>query len=187
MIKVCLFGYSGVGKSTCTGLLRECAQEAGLTVTIVKLAKPLYEIQEHFYEAANVSLRPGQQDQVLLETIAVQLRRINPHALVNNMMAHLARSTADVAINDDLRNSEYDFSVLKDDNFRFVRVFCSEDVRLKRLGLRNDLTCVPLSRTHNEIDRIVHDYLIENSADGIPNLRTQIHDLWSKMHDTDGS
>jgi len=50
----------------------------GLDVVVLKLADPLYRLQNSFYEIAGLPLVAQAQDQVLLEMIARQLRRITP-------------------------------------------------------------------------------------------------------------
>ncbi|MET9546455.1 hypothetical protein ABZY36_14250 [Streptomyces sp. NPDC006627] len=177
-LRVAVIGLSGSGKSTCAGIVREWAAERGLTVTRVPLARPLYAMQKRFYEAAGVPLREGAQDQVLLEAIATQLRRINPRSLVDDFLARAdaaARDGADVLINDDLRDPHTDAPALRAEGFRVVRVSCDEAVRQVRLKRRGDLSRADGSTS--AIDRIEPDAVLDNSADDLSAYRAAVRDL----------
>lgn len=54
-LRLALVAPSGSGKSTTAQLLREHFEEAGLSVEVIKLAQPLYELQGMFYEQAGWS------------------------------------------------------------------------------------------------------------------------------------
>lgn len=45
-LRLALVAPSGSGKSTTAQLLREHFEEAGLSVEVIKLAQPLYELQD---------------------------------------------------------------------------------------------------------------------------------------------
>ncbi|KPI03543.1 hypothetical protein OK074_4910 [Actinobacteria bacterium OK074] len=177
-LRIAVIGLSGSGKSTCAGIVREWAAERALTVTRVPLARPLYELQSQVYESAGVPLQPGAQDQVLLESLATQLRRINPRSLVDAFLARAAeavRDGADLLVNDDLRDPHVDAPALRAEGFRVLRVTCAEPVRLKRLAERGDLTRADGSTSG--LDLIEPDAVLDNSADDLPAYRAKVRAL----------
>jgi dephospho-CoA kinase len=163
-LRLSVVGLTGSGKSTTTDLLGRALASRGLTVSVVKLADPLYRLQRAVYEAAGVAIQPGDQDQVLLEALARELRRISPTSLVDDFMRRLERTACDVALNDDLRDTFVDYPALRDAGFRVLRVRAPEDVRLARLGRRSDLTVVANSTTTVHIDEIEPDAVIVNDG-----------------------
>lgn len=166
MILLCFYGPTGSGKSTAAGLACQYCAGRGLSAVRLKLAEPLYELQDAFYRTAGRPVERYAQDQVLLETIAAHLRRIRPDSLAAHFLGRLDRlQGADVVVNDDLRDVEVDYPALRGRGFRFVRVRCSEDVRLRRLGRRADLTASPNSKSESALDRIAADFTIDNDGD----------------------
>ncbi|HEX8742814.1 MAG TPA: hypothetical protein VF712_06755 [Thermoleophilaceae bacterium] len=163
-LRLSVVGLTGSGKSTTTELLKRSLARRGLSVSVVKLADPLYRLQRAVYETAGVAIRPGDQDQVLMEALATQLRRISPTALVDDFMRRLEGTAADVVLNDDLRDTFVDYPALRAAGFRVVRVTAPEDVRLDRLGQRADLTVVANSATTAHIDEIEPDAVIVNDS-----------------------
>ncbi len=103
-----MFGYSGSGKSTFTALVRDACQRAGLSSACVKLADPLYRLQRQVYAAAGITLRGGEQDQLLMENLAAHLRRLNPRSFADDFLHRLGQTEADVVLNDDLRDPHID-------------------------------------------------------------------------------
>ncbi|WP_055480125.1 ATP-binding protein [Sphaerimonospora mesophila] len=177
-LQIAVIGLSGSGKSTCARIICEWAAERGLTVARIPLARPLYELQRRVYAAAGVPLREGDQDQVLLEELATQLRRINPRSLVDDFLARAAgavRDGADVLINDDLRDPHTDAPLLRAQGFRVVRVTCAEQARQKRLAQRGDISRADGSTS--ALDLIEPDAVLDNSTDGLTAYRTTISDL----------
>lgn len=170
-----LYGHTGSGKSTTSNLVREYFQSGGYRVQILKLAQPLYDLQSRFYETADVLMGPYDQDQVLLEEIASQLRRISPTSIVDDFLRRLEKLEADIVINDDLRDAHVDYPMLKQWGFRFVRITCSESVRLERLSRRQDVSTVIHSNTTAEIDLIEPDVVIDNSIDDLEKLKGKVH------------
>ncbi len=180
MIKVVLFGHSGSGKSTTAALLRGSFEERGQSVAVLKLAKPLYDLQKEFYRLVGKELDPDEQDQILLESIASHLRRISPTSLVDDFSRRLALTTADVVINDDLRDPYVDYPALKQLGFRFVRVQSIEGLRRARLAQRSDLTVVFHSQSSAQIDLIQPDFKLDNNGD-MDELRRKIADLADQL------
>ncbi|WP_328744909.1 hypothetical protein OHT57_05575 [Streptomyces sp. NBC_00285] len=171
-LRIAVIGHSGSGKSTCAVTLREYAVEAGLGFARIPLARPLYELQDRVYAAAGAPLRPGAQDQVLMEDLAGHLRRLNPRALADDFAARLADCTAGLVVNDDLRDPFVDTPALRALGFRILRITCEEELRLSRLADRADLTRADGST--RGLDLIEPDTVIDNSGD-LAAYRTAIH------------
>lgn len=161
-LRISVVGLAGAGKSTCAALIEEFARAKGLTHARVKLAKPLYDLQEQVYRAAGGRLPDGAQDQVLMEALADAMRRIRPRALADDFVARLSSADADVVVNDDLRDPHVDAPALRGHGFRVVRITCDEQVRQVRLAGRGDPSRA--DRSTREIDLIEPDAVIDNSA-----------------------
>jgi hypothetical protein len=153
--------------------LKTYFEEQGASVTILKLAKPLYHLQQEFYRIAGISIQEHDQDQVLLEMIASQLRRISSTSLIDDFSRRLAETSSDVIINDDLRDPHIDYPALKNMAFKFMRIHCPEPIRQKRLYRRGDLSMVVHSTTSAGIDLISPDWIIENVGD-FADLRAKV-------------
>lgn len=174
MTRIVLYGHSGSGKSTSARLVRNYYERSGRRVAVVKLAEPLYALQHAFYQAVGRTIDAHAQDQVLLEMIAEQLRRLSPTSLVDCFRRRVAEVEADVILNDDLRDVDVDYPALQALGFSFLRVWCDEPVRLRRLFGRSDLSSRPQSATTSRIDAIRADARIDNSDDGVENLKRHI-------------
>jgi dephospho-CoA kinase len=173
-LRIAVIGLSGCGKSTTTGIVAEYATDKGLTCATVKLATPLYDLQEQVYRRAGVEIPPGAQDQVLLEALADAMRRIRPHSLADDFLARLAKTHTDVVLNDDLRDPHVDAVVLRDNGFRILRVTASPEVRQQRLAGRGDLTRADASTSG--LDLIRPDAVLDNSGT-LADHRAAVHAL----------
>lgn len=174
-LRIAVVAHSGSGKSTCAGLIEQFAADAGLTHRRVKLATPLYDLQRAVYRRAGVEPGAETQDQILMEALADAMRRINPASLAEDFTARLAAGpTADVVVNDDLRDPEIDAVVLREHGFRVLRVTCAEEVRLKRLAERGDPTRA--DRSTRDIDLIAPDAVVDNSG-SLSACRTAVTEL----------
>jgi dephospho-CoA kinase len=173
MIKLVIYGQSGSGKSTSARIMRNYFEQCGYRVTILKLAQPLYTLQQQFYHIAGQTIDFYSQDQILLEMIAAQLRRISPMSLVNDFLHRLSTIDADVVINDDLRDPYVDYPVLEQHGFRFIRITCQETLRVERLGQRKDLSSVAHSTSTSDIGSIKPHILVDNSGN-LEKLQTTI-------------
>lgn len=137
--RVALVGFTGIGKSTiATGLIDELRRR-GQPAQLIKLAAPLYRLQQIYYREAGVDLVPGLQDQELMAEIATRLRSISPRALLDQFLATLAATPLDTAIvNDDLRVPTPDATGLGAAGFCLIRLECPDDIRRARLADRDD-------------------------------------------------
>ncbi|WP_175407867.1 hypothetical protein [Streptomyces sp. TRM64462] len=173
-LRVAVVGLAGAGKSTCASLIEEFARDKGLTHARVKLAKPLYDLQEQVYRAAGTSLADGAQDQVLMEALADAMRRIRPASLADDFVRRLADTDAELIVNDDLRDPHVDAPALRAHGFRVLRVTCEEGLRQERLAERGDPSRA--DRSTRGIDLIEPDGMIDNSA-GLDAYRAAVHEL----------
>jgi dephospho-CoA kinase len=173
-VKLALVAPSGSGKSTVAGLLQEAARRRGLVSSVVKLAAPLYHLQAEIYRIAQVQLRTGDQHQKILESMADHLRAVNPRSIVDDFLLRLAKVNADVIINDDIRDSEVDWPVLKAEGFRALRIAAPEPIRCARLLARNDVHAIESSKLDPIIARIVPDMVVENGNISIDELRQRV-------------
>lgn len=174
MIKLAFYGLSGSGKSSAAAITKEFFHEKSLSVEIIKLAYPIYKLQEQFYLLANRPIDPKEQDQVLMENIAANLRKINSNSLVDSFDQRLKQSFADVIINDDIRDYEIDYKYLKENQFTFIRVVCDENCRLERLSSRNDISFVKESSTTKDIDKFEPDIVIDTTETDLDQLRIRL-------------
>lgn len=165
-IKLSIVAPSGSGKSTAANYLREHFTQLGLNVQVLKLAAPLYRLQERFYSEACTVLNPGAQDQKLLEQVAGQLRAINRFALVKAFAQVLENTSADVVINDDLRDDETDWPYLMENGFKVIKIVTDPHKRQQRLESRKDMSVIHDSALDVQIERIHGDFTLAN--DGTP-------------------
>lgn len=163
-LRIVVYGLTGSGKSTSAGIVRDYFTACGDRVAVLKLAQPLYELQQQFYRIASRPIAFYEQDQQLLELIATQLRRILPRSLVDDFLRRLEATEADVIINDDLRDTQVDYPVLRQHGFRFIRISCHEALRRDRLAQRMDISTVIQSHTTSQLDAITPDAVVENSG-----------------------
>jgi dephospho-CoA kinase len=173
-LRVSVIGLAGSGKSTCARFIEDFAREQGMIHARVKLAKPLYDLQEQVYRAAGGTLRAGAQDQVLMEALADAMRRIRPESLADDFIRRLGEVDADVVINDDLRDPQVDAPALRAQGFRVVRVVCDEGLRQRRLLERDDPSRA--DRSTSRIDLIEPDAVIDNGA-GLDEYRDAVHEM----------
>ncbi|MFI6324807.1 hypothetical protein ACIBG8_45290 [Nonomuraea sp. NPDC050556] len=140
MRRLALYGLPGAGKSTFAAFLADEFAAVGANATVVKLGAPLYELQSLVYATAGRPLLTAtQQDGLLLNDLAVHLRRINPDALTEFFAAKVDSAPHDMAlICDDMRAP--DVEAMEAMGFVLVEVHAPEAVRLARKHKRADLT-----------------------------------------------
>lgn len=178
-VRLAFFGHSGSGKSTVASLTEQFFAARGLPVARVKLAEPLYQLQRRFYAVAGRPIGLYEQDHVLLEAIASQLRRISATSLIDDFERRLAVAEveAGVVVNDDVRDPFVDAPRLGALGFTFIRVHCDEDRRLARLTARADRSSVAHSSTTRDLELLPQDRLIDNSLDELADLEERLHEM----------
>lgn len=136
--RIALVGFTGTGKSTIADGLIEELHRRGRPARLLKLAAPLYRLQQVYYREAGVALALGTQDQELMAEIAARLRTMAPRALLDQFLAALAAYPDTAIVNDDLRVPEPDAAGLRTAGFCLIRLECPDDIRRARLAGRHD-------------------------------------------------
>lgn len=172
--RLCIFGLAASGKSTASRMVSQLVTQHGDRVEVVKIAEPLYRLQQHVYATAGRRVDLWAHDNEMLRLLAAQLRRINPLFLVEDFLARVRASTADVIINDDLRDVDVDYPRLVAAGFQFLHVACPDAVRAARLAARGDLTVVPDTVDTWGFGRLTPDWTVENATGDPGQLLSQL-------------
>jgi hypothetical protein len=115
MYKICFIAPSGYGKSTAVSILRKF-----FNLENIKIAEPLYYLQNYFYDFINTQIN-GEQDGELLQFLGIKIRKENKKFLLNQFKTKLSKlATIDIITNDDCRPPDYD--VLKELGFIFIGI-----------------------------------------------------------------
>ncbi len=113
--KLCFIAPSGYGKSTAIGILRE-----NYSLMNIKIAEPLYELQDYFYNYIGVKMQ-GEQDGELLQYLGVKIRQEHKTFLLDTFAKKFnSISNVDFITNDDCRPPDYDY--LKKLGFVFIGI-----------------------------------------------------------------
>jgi len=179
-IRLALIGPSGAGKSTAAGLLQASLQRRRLSCSVHKLAKPLYDIKQMYYQAAGRTVAYDAQDHPLMEQIARSLRELAPTSLVDNLASRLAVCQDDVVLNDDLRDDAVDWPSLIRQGFKVIRIYAPSTMLQERLISRGDLRLISNSPLDAQVRRIRSDYVLTNVAD-LMSLQEQIEGLLDRV------
>ncbi|WP_221320929.1 hypothetical protein [Actinoplanes sp. L3-i22] len=168
-------------------LIAEDLHGRGMTMQIIKIALPLYRLQQHLYASAGRDVDLWTHDNELLRVLATQLRRINPDFLADDFLTRTRACCADVVINDDLRDTAVDYPRLVADGFCFLGVRCDDDVRRRRLTARADITIVADSADGWGFHTIRPHWSIDNSADDRDDLCKHVSAIVDQWLDTTAS
>lgn len=117
MMKICFLAPSGYGKTTAISILSKQHK-----LKNIKIAEPLYDMQNEFYKKLGVSMS-GQQDGELLQFLGQKIRKENKYFLLDifkEKMNEAQKESVEIISNDDCRPADYQF--LKDLGFIFVRI-----------------------------------------------------------------
>lgn len=139
MLKIALTGLPGAGKSTSSGLILDELRTVGETVEVVKLARPLYDVQACFYNRMSEVLPADRQDGKLLNFLGSHFREASTDFLIRDMLwrcdaARLAG--ASIALCDDAR--PLDLGALSSNGFVIVRIVARDELRIARKAARGD-------------------------------------------------
>lgn len=115
-MKICFVAPSGYGKTTAVKILSNHYNTVN-----VKIGKPLYDLQDYFYEKIKAKLQ-GEQDGELLQFYGMKVRKENPSFLIEDFKRRLDEVSQDTEIitNDDCRPNDYDY--LKNLDFIFIKI-----------------------------------------------------------------
>lgn len=134
-IKLAFYGSRGSGKTTIARRLLEILPKD--QVEVVCSAKPIYSVQRAVYQAANLSITDGTQDEKILAGAAKLVRMLNPSALFEHVKRRLVVSTADIFLCPDSTIADRQYFAAE--GFSFVYVWASLEVRTERLIGRGDI------------------------------------------------
>lgn len=150
-MRLSLVGPTGSGKSTLAQKLTQ-----SYAFEIIKIARPLYEMQEYFY--ARLGKEIVGQDGELLQFLGGKIEKEAPGWLCNDFIRRLYSGNV---VNDDCRLNCY--QALRDAGFKFIFVDTPEYIRNERL--RNDHTSVDPNHIVEKFpNKSECDYSVDNSG-----------------------
>jgi hypothetical protein len=153
-LRLCLYGPTGSGKST---IARYLVDRHG--ADLVKVADPLYRLQEHFYRFIGVPV--AGQDGELLQFFAHKIERERPGWLGLEVGARVRSATGPLVVNDDCRANAY--RALEGLGFVFVRVRTAP-AEIRRRS-RPDRTPVdPDHPVEQGFEAFRQDYTVDNDG-----------------------
>lgn len=112
--KICFLAPSGYGKSTASEFIK-----SEFNASVVKIAKPLYELQSDFYKKIGIEIG-DRQDGELLQFYGYKIRKENPEYLLHTFYDNVSIFDSEIIINDDCRPMDYE--ALKEMGFVFVKI-----------------------------------------------------------------
>lgn len=147
-MKICFLAPSGYGKSTAIEILKK-----HYSITNIKIAEPLYRLQDNFYKTIGIDIE-NKQDGELLQFYGCKIRKENPMYLINTFFEEVEKYDG-IITNDDCR--PYDYQYLKDNGFIFIKIngYCHD---------RDDHTKADSKMNLEWQDNIPCDYEISNDS-----------------------
>ena len=115
-LKICFLAPSEYGKNTAVKLL-----SSRYSVHNIKLAEPLYHLQNYFYSFIGKEMS-GEQDGELLQYLGKKIRAECPQFLIKEFITelHRANNFRGIITNDDCRPPDY--PTLKELGFIFIKI-----------------------------------------------------------------
>ena len=166
MKKICFIAPSGYGKSTAIKLLSE-----KYPLKNIKIASPLYFLQDEFYKFIGKSMK-GEQDGELLQFLGGKIRKENPDFLLKEFEKSVDEvKNVSLLTNDDCRPPDYEF--LKKLGFIFVEIKGFKHQRVDHT-LSNDKSALEWQNS------IPCDYVVEN-FENIAKYRENLFNLMEKI------
>jgi cytidine deaminase len=162
VLRLCLIGHSGAGKSSTAAFVRSAVARRSMSCEVVKVAAPLYDLQRAFYARLGQQLPDGQQDQQLLEALAHWIRKRRARFLVEDFLARADATHADVLVNDDVRSYDIDYPQLRRRGWIAVRITAPDELRGKRLAAKGYVSLSDASTAG--VDAVEVDYEIRNDG-----------------------
>jgi dCTP deaminase len=154
MIKICLFGPTGSGKTTIASYIVE-----RYNAELIKIAAPLYRMQNHLYGMIGKDI--AGQDGELLQFLAHKIEKEKPQWLAREFIEKVRLSNRHLVVNDDCRLNSY--SVLKEDGFVFIRVLTDPETILSRM--RQDHTTIdPNHPVEQGFEQFEAAYTVDNNG-----------------------
>lgn len=116
--KLCFLAPTGFGKTTAVNIIEKIYGSKN-----IKLAKPLYKIQDYIYSTIGVDTE-NKQDGQLLQFLGEKIQREKPDYLANafyeQMQSILSNNNIEIITNDDCRPHNYMY--LKNMGFKFIKI-----------------------------------------------------------------
>jgi hypothetical protein len=150
-LRLCFLAPSSYGKTTAIAIM-----QTEYKIVNIKIAEPLYELQDYFYQKIGINIKE-QQDGELLQFYGVKIRKENPHYLLTTFIDKINNiKDVDIITNDDCR--PYDYDCLKELGFIFVKINGYKRNRLDHTLSNDNLS---LEWQNN----IPCDYILDNLDD----------------------
>lgn len=167
--KIALIAPTGYGKSTAAKMIAEICPG---TVNI-KLAAPLYEMQNYIYKKINIEIGDT-QDGELLQFLGQKIQREAPQFLATEFERELSIVEGRVPIitNDDCRSHNY--LTLQRLEFQFVRVLGIERKRVDRRAVDPD------HPVEAGLDTLPCDHRLDNQG-SLEQCRINVLDLLERI------
>lgn len=113
-MKICFLAPSSYGKSTAVKII-----ERHFNSENVKIAEPLYDLQNKFYKYINRNIE-DKQDGELLQYLGIKIRKENPLFLLENFKQRVDETYREIITNDDCRRPDQQY--LQEMGFIFVKI-----------------------------------------------------------------
>lgn len=166
MKRICFIAPSGYGKSTAIKIL-----EKKYKIQNIKIAEPMYKMQEYFYSCIKTKIK-GEQDGELLQFLGQKIRKENPTFLLDEFSQKLKNADQQTIItNDDCRPPDYEylsklgFVFVGINGFRHDRLDHSPINQKASIEWQNDIKC---------------DYYVSNTS-SLKDYEIQILSLMEKI------
>lgn len=150
-LKLAFLAPSGYGKTTAVEFIHSIYGAINL-----KLAAPLYELQDNYYKMLHIN-NFGKQDGELLQFFGNKIQREYPYFLADSFYEQLKQISKEnhIVTNDDCRPHNYDF--LKEMGFIFVKI-------VGKYHNREDVTLIDPSHPVEWGSDIPFDFVLENNG-----------------------
>lgn len=168
MKKICFIAPSGYGKSTAIKILSKKYR-----IKNIKIAEPLYYIQNYFYDFINTKMK-GEQDGELLQFLGAKIRKENPNFLIDIFSKKIEKNINfdGIITNDDCRPPDYKY--LKNIGFIFVKINGYRRDRVDHSKV-NDKSSLEWQNNIN------YDYVVDNLGD-INEFSQNLDSLFCKLN-----
>lgn len=146
-MKICFLAPSSYGKSTAVKIIQKHFNSEN-----VKIAEPLYDLQNKFYKYIYRNIG-DQQDGELLQYLGIKIRKENPSFLIEEFKKVVNETFKEIITNDDCRTPDYEY--LKEMGFIFININGYERER-------GDYTNADKKNNLEWTDTIPCDYVLDN-------------------------
>lgn len=162
-LKLGLLGTTGVGKDSCVQIIKN--QFPDLSISLIRLADPLYQAQDAIYKICKKAKDFHSQDGELLNFLGSHMRKINPQVLKESFLSTLLSCDPNVncIICSDVRAIDVPF--VRDAGFVIVHIDTDPRIALGRRKIRGD---VSLGKTHHATEKGIcpslYDHQLTNNG-----------------------